>query len=186
MVNFDGSTEINLSYIVGVAQRLMDNHNLKISEISSALGFDTDTLTDLLFKFHNGRQHQNNNVGNEYKPSSNRYENRRERSTRIRVTLLDGSVVENNHAIHTFMQILEMFDLYKVEQFRMDIDRHKKNPLVRKYDAGEPISRDRKKDSSGQWTIYTTHGSQTKVDILNQIQDGLGKNVFSDITIVKK
>ena len=103
--------------------------------------------------------------------------------TRLRVTLLDGSIIERESGIDTFLRILEMFGLEKIEVMGLGTFRH---PLVKRHTIGESISKERKLDSSGKWTIYTVFSTIKKIKYLNRIQSLSEKQVFSEIVSIDK
>ena len=99
-------------------------------------------------------------------------------STKIRVTLLDGTIIEHASGIYTFLEILEMFGLEKVNAMRLGTHRH---PLVKEHIIGEPIPKERKPDTSGKWTVYSVLSTQEKIDYLNKIQSRSEVPVFSRV-----
>ena len=104
-------------------------------------------------------------------------------ATTIRVTLLDGTIIERASGIDTFLDILEMFGLEEVEAMRLGTRKH---PLVKRHTIGEPIPKERKPDTSGKWTVYSVLSTLEKRDYLNDIQSRSKAPVFSEVVITPK
>ncbi|MDE0324124.1 MAG: hypothetical protein OXN27_09405 [Candidatus Poribacteria bacterium] len=104
-------------------------------------------------------------------------------ATRICVTLLDGTIIEHESGIDTFLDILEMFGLEEVDAMRLGSPQH---PLVKRHIIDEPIPKERKPDTSGKWTVYSVLSTAEKRDYLNQIQSLSEKPVFSEVVIKEK
>ena len=99
-------------------------------------------------------------------------------STRLRVTMDDGKVIEHKDGSDTFVAVIEALEIEQVYALELGTERH---PLVSRKNKGEDLGKHRKSDKSDSYSIYTTFSTEDKKKRLEEIADGLGRQLRIDI-----